>query len=112
VSQRTREFGIRVALGAEGPAIVRGVLAGGARLVSVVVEAVVSLWIGMVRSVLYEVEPTDPATFLLAMTVMAAVGVLGGIHPGPTGATSGSGERFEGGVIDTTLRGPTVLERA
>ena len=32
VGQRTREFGIRIALGAEGPGIMCSVLAGGARL--------------------------------------------------------------------------------
>ena len=84
VGQRTREFGIRIALGAEGTTIVRGVLAWGARLVGIgiLVGAVASLWIGgLVRAVLYEVEPTDPATFALAMTVMAVVGTLGAYLP-------------------------------
>ena len=84
VGQRTREFGIRIALGAETAGIVGSVLAWGARLVGigVAVGALASLWIGgMVRSVLYEVEPTDPATFILAMTVMGTVGILGAYLP-------------------------------
>ena len=48
----------------------------------VALGAVASLWIGgVVRSVLYEVEPTDPATFVLAMTVMVVVGTLGAYLP-------------------------------
>jgi ABC-type antimicrobial peptide transport system permease subunit len=73
VSRRTREVGIRMAIGAEGGDISRLIL--GRALTSVTLGLVLGLGIsyvltGMVRSLLYGVEPTDP------LTLAAGSGVL------------------------------------
>lgn len=72
VAQRTREFGVRAALGARAPDILRQVVGGSLRSVIVGVLAGVALSLAggrLVASLLYGIEPGDPA-------VMVAVGVL------------------------------------
>jgi putative ABC transport system permease protein len=66
VSQRTHEIGVRLALGADGRAIVRtivsqglGLVAAGAALGLVCAAVVARLMAGL----LYAVQPVDPATF-------------------------------------------------
>jgi putative ABC transport system permease protein len=66
VSQRSREIGVRVALGAEPKRIVGLVLGGGFRLAAagVVLGAAVALAaVRVIESMLYEVNPIDPLTF-------------------------------------------------
>jgi putative ABC transport system permease protein len=66
VSQRTREIGMRVALGAEPKRIVGLVLGGGFRLAAagVALGAAVALAaVRVIESMLYEVNPIDPLTF-------------------------------------------------
>jgi predicted permease len=73
VSRRTREFGIRMAVGASAASIVRLVLSEAGWLVAVGVLAGLSAaWAAgrMVSSMLFGIEPTD------AVSAMAAVGVL------------------------------------
>jgi putative ABC transport system permease protein len=78
VTLRTHEIGVRMALGAERRAVVRMVLQQGlgmtfAGLVMGIVAA-----LGLTRfmaSLLYDVEPTDPATFTL-VAVMLAIAAL------------------------------------
>jgi putative ABC transport system permease protein len=66
VSRRTREMGIRVALGAHPRHLIRLVVGEGLALVS---AGVLLGWLGaalatrLVRSFLYRVSPTDPAVF-------------------------------------------------
>ena len=78
VEQRTRELGVRLALGATGGSILRMVLVEGLWLVGV------GLGVGMVASLavsgamarlLYEVQPTDAATLtsIAALTVIVAL---------------------------------------
>jgi predicted permease len=72
VAQRTREIGVQLALGAQPERVVRAVLGQGVRLAALGVvigggAAVAAA--GALRSILFETEPTDPATF-------AAVGLL------------------------------------
>jgi putative ABC transport system permease protein len=79
VSERTREFGIRMALGAEAGSVVRMVLGQGMALV------LAGLVLGMVGSVfatrvlsgfLFEIQPTDPLTLAgvtLVLLIVAAV---------------------------------------
>ena len=84
VSQRTREFGVRMALGAEqrqvlGMVIKEGVvLAVGALVVGVV--AAMSLSPFLVE-LLFEVERTDPATYLGVGVILASVAILASYLP-------------------------------
>jgi predicted permease len=75
-SQRTHEVGIRVALGAQRLDILRLALGEGMRIV------VIGLTAGLVgaaivtrvfRSMLFEVTPIDPATFVSVAAILAAV---------------------------------------
>jgi predicted permease len=76
VQQRTQEIGIRVAMGAEAGEVRAMVIRQG--MVLVVVGLVVGL-VGayflaqVLASVLYEVEPRDPAAFVAVVGVLAAI---------------------------------------
>jgi putative ABC transport system permease protein len=79
VAQRTREIGIRMALGATGGDVVRSVVRWGARLAAAgvgigLVGAVVAT--RLLRSQLYDVAPDDPATFVAIVTLLAAAALL------------------------------------
>jgi predicted permease len=82
VSQRTREIGIRLALGAEKNTIVRMVIAEGLRLagVGVVVGAVSALLLARLVSafsqLLYGVRPSDPITFVTVSVTLTIVATL------------------------------------
>jgi predicted permease len=76
VGQRTRELGIRMALGARPWDALRLVLGEGLRLVvaGVAIGLLASLWLTRsLRSLLYEVSPTDPATLALVCVFLIAV---------------------------------------
>jgi putative ABC transport system permease protein len=79
VVERTREIGIRLALGARRADIRRSVLAGTARVVGA------GLGLGLVaafplmrllRSLLFGVEPHDPASLALACAALGAISLL------------------------------------
>jgi ABC-type antimicrobial peptide transport system permease subunit len=79
VAQRTREIGIRVALGSDGPGIFRLVMRKGVVLVAVglaVGGAVAAGAVVLLRSLLVGVGPWDPPTFLGVATVLAGVAAL------------------------------------
>jgi len=79
VARRTRELGIRLALGASGTSIVREVLGRGARLVGI--GTIVGLGVAagasrLLAGMLFEIEPTDPLTYAAVSVVVASVAVL------------------------------------
>ncbi|HEV2147308.1 MAG TPA: ABC transporter permease, partial [Longimicrobiaceae bacterium] len=79
VAQRSREFGVRMALGARAGDVLRLVLGGAFRLAAAGVLAGVAASLVLARllaSQLYGVRPTDPATFLGVAALLAAVALV------------------------------------
>ena len=79
VSQRTREIGVRVALGARPRQVVTLVLMQGLTLAAIGIVIGVAGAAGatrVIRSLLFGVSSTDPLTFLVAGTLIALVAVL------------------------------------
>jgi predicted permease len=85
VGQRSREIGLRIALGASPRDILKLVMRRGAVLAGVGVAAGVTLSAlasSLMASLLYGVRPHDPAIFLAAPLVLLAVAVLASYLPG------------------------------
>ena len=79
VAQRTREIGIRVALGARGPDVIRGVLAEGLKLATagVIIGVSASLFLShLITGLLYGVTPLDPLTFAAVPLVLLAIAII------------------------------------
>ena len=84
VTQRTHEFGIRMALGAERSNVLRVVLSDGLRLslIGIAIGLVAALGLTrLIESQLYGVTPTDPATFTAVAAVLLAVALLASYVP-------------------------------
>ena len=84
VVRRSREYGIRIALGQQPVVVIRQVVGRGAALVALGSVIGIALAIGTSRlldSLLYEVQPTDPLAMLAAVAVLFAVGVLAAFVP-------------------------------
>ncbi len=84
VSQRTREFAIRMAVGAQQQNILRMVLREAAWLAAagLAIGLVASLWATrLLRSVLFGVGPRDLATFATVPLILAAVALLASYLP-------------------------------
>ncbi|MEO5813697.1 MAG: ADOP family duplicated permease [Gemmatimonadaceae bacterium] len=84
VSQRTREIGVRVALGAEPSAVIRLVVGGGLRLAGAGVVIGVALAVAatrLVESMLYGVSPRDPVAFGAVALLVAAVAIVASFVP-------------------------------
>jgi predicted permease len=84
VMQRTREIGVRMALGARASDVFRLMLRQGAWLI----VAGVALGLAgafaatrLITSFLYQVSPTDPLTFVLAALLLASVALLASYIP-------------------------------
>jgi putative ABC transport system permease protein len=84
VSQRTRELGLRVALGADRGRIIRLVLSGGARF------AVMGLLIGLggawaatrlLEAMLFEIQSTDVSTYAVTAGGVALVTLAASVVP-------------------------------
>jgi putative ABC transport system permease protein len=79
VGQRTREIGVRVALGARPADVLRMVLGGGLRLTLIGVAlggATAGLAAGALGKLLYGVHPVDPVTFVLVPLGLVGVALL------------------------------------
>jgi predicted permease len=79
VSQRTHEIGVRVALGAQSSDILRMTVGSGMSLVAYGVGAglIGSIFLTrFLRSMLFDVTPTDPVTFASISALLAAVALL------------------------------------
>ncbi len=84
VAQRTREIGVRMALGAEAARVRRMVVAQGARVVAVGVVIGVAVALGSTRALgklLFGVQAVDTATFVGMSASMIAVGLLASYIP-------------------------------
>jgi ABC-type antimicrobial peptide transport system permease subunit len=84
VAQATREFGVRIALGAGGGEIHSLVLARTARLVAAGVAAGLAGAFAITRllsGLLYGVSTLDPATFVTVPLAVAAVALLASVVP-------------------------------
>ncbi len=79
VNQRAAEFGMRMALGARPWDVMRLVLGHGLRLAAVGVGAGMAAGLALsrlLRSLLYEVSPVDPATYFLVALFALAIAAL------------------------------------
>jgi len=79
VARRTREIGIRMAVGAERRHVLGMVMAEGGRLVAVgtVTGLVAASWLTrLIHYQLFEVSPTEPRVFIAVVLVLSAIALL------------------------------------
>jgi putative ABC transport system permease protein len=84
VAQRTHEFGLRIALGAQGSDVLRLAVGHGLRLVliGVAIGLTGSFYLTRVMSsLLFGVSATDPPTFIIISLVLIAVALLASYIP-------------------------------
>jgi putative ABC transport system permease protein len=84
VSQRTREFGIRIALGARAGTVVGMVMGQGMRLAAIGLALGITgaaLLTRLMAKMLYQVKPTDPAVFALVAGVLMWVAIAASVVP-------------------------------
>jgi hypothetical protein len=119
VAQRTREIGIRLALGASRSTVVGAIMRQAALLAGLgATVGVVAAWllVPVLRAVLYRVAPLDPRVFLGAVLVLLAVASLAGLCTAVRSGAVGSGinaakrvirqvrRRADGGAFRTVAR--------
>ena len=84
VSQRRREIGIRMALGASGTKVTRMVVTDAAKLAVLgVAIGLAGAWAAtrVLTDMLYEVSAHDPATFAVVATVIAVIAIAASLVP-------------------------------
>ncbi len=90
VTQRTQEMGVRMALGARSADVLNLVLRQGVKQISI--GLVLGLGLGALlaaalASFLFQVQPTDPLTFVLVPLLMLAVGLIACFVPAQRAAS-------------------------
>jgi ABC-type antimicrobial peptide transport system permease subunit len=84
VARRTREIGVRVALGATTGIVVRDVLGGAARLSALGIALGLAGAVVLGRSmqaILVDTDPTDPGILAGAATLLGAMALVAGWLP-------------------------------
>ncbi|MBI2680716.1 MAG: ABC transporter permease [Candidatus Solibacter usitatus] len=84
VTQRTRELGIRVALGAGAGDVIGMVLGQGLKLAGVGLAIGIAGALALTRlmtTLLYDVKPTDPVVFVSVAAALAAVALIASLIP-------------------------------
>jgi predicted permease len=79
VAQRTREIGVRIALGASSRSVLRLVLSQGARLIAIGVAAGLTLGAmatQLFASMMFGVSPLDPLVYIATALVLATIGMF------------------------------------
>jgi putative ABC transport system permease protein len=84
VSQRTREIGVRMALGAQSRDVVKLILRQGLRLIvlGIVFGGIAALWLAqLLGTLLFKVSPTDPLIFFSVSFLLLVVALLACLVP-------------------------------
>jgi putative ABC transport system permease protein len=84
VTQRTKEFGIRSALGADAGRIIATVLTDGLRPIAIGVAIGVGGSLMLTRflaGILYEVKPDDPITIVWSIALLIGLGIVACLAP-------------------------------
>jgi ABC-type antimicrobial peptide transport system permease subunit len=84
VQQRTREFGVRIALGASAATILKMVLANAARVIgagALIGLVLAALLAQSIATFLFGVEPLDPLTFAAVVIVLGATAAVASLIP-------------------------------
>jgi hypothetical protein len=84
VSRRSREIGVRLALGAPRSGVLRAVVADALRLAAIgaVVGTVACLWLGRTAAaLLHQLSPRDPVSLIAAIGIMLLVACLASAVP-------------------------------
>jgi ABC-type antimicrobial peptide transport system permease subunit len=84
VTQRTREIGIRMALGAQRRGILRLILGEVAVVVAIGVVIGTGLTLAgskAASSMLFQLKPRDPLTLAMAVMILTAIGLLASLVP-------------------------------
>lgn len=79
VTQRQREIGVRLALGAQRHQVLNLIVGQGCRLIGIGIALGLLGSLALTRvlsALLFEITPTDPATFLAVTIILFAVAVL------------------------------------
>lgn len=84
VARRTNEFGIRFALGAQKQDVLRAVLSEVASVLvlGILIGLIASLSVTRIaRNLLFDIKPTDPVAYVVAMLLLIASALMAGYLP-------------------------------